>query len=123
MRRSRSRPRLQAAGGLQESHRRTPEEMAAARAEMLKNIAPIGTGVLTIAVLLALILTTAAGVAPGERTRELRIGAMGVGLMLLADILFISPLTSPGHDGSDPGAAVSDRALRLPLCGGADGAE
>ncbi|MGB5557795.1 MAG: TRAP transporter large permease subunit [Paracoccaceae bacterium] len=87
---------LQAAGGLQESHRRTPEEMAAARAEMLKNMAPIGTGVLTIAVLLALILTTAAGVAPGQRTRELRIGAMGVGLMLLADIVFISPLMSPG---------------------------
>ncbi len=87
---------LQAAGGLQESHRRTPEELEAARAEMLANAAPIGTGVLTIAVLLGLILTTAAGVAPGERSRALQTGALGLGMMLLADILLISPLTSPG---------------------------
>ncbi len=87
---------LQAAGGLQESHQRTPEEMKVARAEMLANAAPIGTGVLTIAVLLGLILTTAAGVAPGERRRELGIGALGIGLMLLADVLFISPLSTSG---------------------------
>ncbi len=87
---------LQAAGGLQESRRRTPEELVAARAEKLANAAPIGTGVLTIAVILALILTTAAGVAPGERSRALQIGAGGIALMLLADILFISPMTSPG---------------------------
>jgi TRAP-type mannitol/chloroaromatic compound transport system permease large subunit len=70
--------------------------MKVARAEMLANAAPIGTGVLTIAVLLGLILTTAAGVAPGERRRELGIGALGIGLMLLADVLFISPLSTSG---------------------------
>ncbi len=87
---------LQAAGGLQESRRRTPEELATAREAMLADAAPIGTGVLTIAVILGLVLTTAAGVAPGERTRALQIGALGIGSMLLADVLFISPLTLPG---------------------------
>ncbi|MDU8945348.1 TRAP transporter large permease [Ovoidimarina sediminis] len=86
----------QASGATDEVVELTEEELAAARAEALANAAPIGTGVAVVAVLFALVLAIARGVSPMAAPAPLVIGAVGVLLMLLADILFISPLSSPG---------------------------
>ncbi|TCS66989.1 TRAP transporter large permease [Primorskyibacter sedentarius] len=87
---------IEAAGGAQQSERLTEEEIAAAVEAKAAAAAPIGTGVAILAIMLALILTTARGVAPGADARPLAIGLGGVGLMLLADILFVGPQTSSG---------------------------
>ena len=60
------------------------------------NAAPIGTGVATIVVLLGLVLTTARGVAPMASPVPLLVGALGLVLVLIVDLLLIGPLTSSG---------------------------
>ncbi|MDZ4135275.1 MAG: TRAP transporter large permease subunit, partial [Paracoccaceae bacterium] len=87
---------IDAAGGVAQSTALTPDEMVAARAEVLGNRAPVGTGVATILLLLALVLTTARGVAPSQDHRPLWIGLGGVALGVLVDILLIAPNTTPG---------------------------
>ncbi|MEO0637295.1 MAG: TRAP transporter large permease subunit [Pseudomonadota bacterium] len=74
----------------------TEEEAAAAQAAALENAAPIGLGVATMVVLLGLTIVLARGVAPGASQLPLIIGAVGLGLILLFDLLFINPLTGPG---------------------------
>lgn len=87
---------IQASGGGEEAHERSEEEMAVARAEALENTAPIGSGVTTIFVLLALILIIARGVSASASATPLIIGGVGVVLAFVFDALFISPLTGPG---------------------------
>lgn len=87
---------IQASGGGEEAHERSEEEMAVARAEALENTAPIGSGVTTIFVLLALILIIARGVSASASAMPLIIGGVGVVLAFVLDALFISPLTGPG---------------------------
>lgn len=87
---------IQAAGGQEESHERTEEEMDIARAQALESTAPIGTGVTTIFVLLGLTLILARGISDTLSTRPLIIGGVGVALAFLFDALFISPLTGAG---------------------------
>ncbi|WP_375573613.1 TRAP transporter large permease subunit [Ahrensia marina] len=87
---------IQASGGGEEAHERSEEEMAVARAEALENTAPIGSGVTTIFVLLALILIIARGVSASASATPLIIGGVGVVLAFVLDALFISPLTGPG---------------------------
>lgn len=87
---------IQAAGGQEEAHERTEEEMDVARAEALDNTAPIGTGVATIFVLLGLTLIIARGISDTLSTRPLIIGGVGVALAFLFDALFISPLSGAG---------------------------
>lgn len=87
---------IDAAGGVQQAHARSAEEIAAARAAAIAAAAPVGTGIATILLLLALLLTTARGVAPSADPRPLLIGAGGVVLGVLADILLIGPTTSSG---------------------------
>lgn len=87
---------IEAAGGVVASVALTQEELVAARAEMEASRAPIGTGVATILLLLALTLTTARGVAPSADPRPLWVGLGGVVAALAADAAFIGPLTSPG---------------------------
>ncbi|NVK99761.1 TRAP transporter large permease subunit, partial [Ruegeria pomeroyi] len=87
---------IDAAGGVQESHRLSAEEIAEARATKIADAAPIGTGVAVIAVLLGLTLVVGRGIAPSRDPKPLLVGGLGLVLMLLADILFIGPLTSPG---------------------------
>jgi TRAP-type mannitol/chloroaromatic compound transport system permease large subunit len=87
---------IQASGGGEEAHERSEEEMAVARAEALENTAPIGSGVTTIFVMLALILIIARGVSASASARPLIIGGVGVVLAFVFDALFISPLTGPG---------------------------
>lgn len=83
-------------GGLEESHRLSPEEIAELVAQKEANAAPIGTGVATIFLLLALVLAVARGVRPSATPVPLLIGALGIVLGLLADILLIAPSTSSG---------------------------
>ncbi|HSF65625.1 MAG TPA: TRAP transporter large permease subunit [Paracoccaceae bacterium] len=87
---------IDAAGGVAESRSLSPEEMTAARAERLESRAPVGTGVATILLLLALVLTTARGIAPSADHRPLWIGLGGVALGVLADALLIRPDMTPG---------------------------
>ncbi|MDW3221669.1 MAG: TRAP transporter large permease subunit [Paracoccaceae bacterium] len=84
------------AGGVQQSERLSEEELIQARADKIANAAPIGTGVAIIMVLTGLILTTARGVSPSSSAQPLLIGAVGAILMILLDIIVISPATSPG---------------------------
>lgn len=85
------------AGDAQEAERRTQEQMEQARAEAVANAAPLGTGVSILLLGLALTLAMARGVAPLADPQPLLIGASGVVLGLLFDILFISPTTTPGQ--------------------------
>ncbi len=87
---------IEEAGGYQESHKLTPEELAAALKAKVAAAAPVGTGIAIGFLLLALILVMARGVAPGADPRPLLIGAGGIALGLLADAFLITPQTSPG---------------------------
>ncbi len=86
----------QAAGGSNDVVELTEEELEAARADALANAAPIGVGVAVICVLFGLVLAIARGVLPSANPAPLAIGAGGLVLALLADVMFISPLSSPG---------------------------
>ncbi len=87
---------IDASGGAVLSRELSAEEIEQARAAKVGNAAPVGTGVAIMFLLLALVLTTARGVAPGEDARPLWIGLGAVAVGIAIDVLFISPLTSPG---------------------------
>ena len=87
---------ITAAGGTVQARALAPEERAALVAEKLESRAPIGTGVATIALLLALMMTTARGVAPSADPRPLWIGLGGAGAALVVDAVLIRPDTSMG---------------------------
>jgi TRAP-type mannitol/chloroaromatic compound transport system permease large subunit len=72
------------------------DEIAAERARMQAEAPPVGTGIATLLVMFALALALAKGVAPGDDPRPLLIGALGVLLGIAVDVLFISPLSTPG---------------------------
>ncbi|WP_106744093.1 TRAP transporter large permease [Yoonia maritima] len=84
------------AGGVAEARALSDEERATLTAERVAAAAPIGKGIGITAMFLALTLAIARGVAPSKDARPLLIGVAGVVLLLLADLAFISPLTSPG---------------------------
>ncbi|MDJ0994091.1 MAG: TRAP transporter large permease subunit [Dinoroseobacter sp.] len=75
---------------------RTPEELEAARAEKLAQAPPIGSGVVTVFLLLALILVVARGVAPSQSAAPLIVGGVGIVLAMVADYALITPLSGPG---------------------------
>ncbi|MEM8536817.1 MAG: TRAP transporter large permease subunit [Pseudomonadota bacterium] len=87
---------IDAAGGVAQARALTDEERAALVVERVANAAPIGTGIGTLAVILGLMLAIARGVAPTADHRPLLIGAFGIGLLLLTDILLIAANTTPG---------------------------
>ncbi len=87
---------IEAAGGVQQSHIRSEEELIEARAAALEAAAPIGSGVATMFVLLALVLTTARGVSPGSAPAPLLVGGLGVMLAFIFDILLVTPESSSG---------------------------
>ncbi len=84
------------AGGVTEARALSDEERSALVLERVEAAAPIGTGIGITAMLMGLMLAIARGVAPSADHRLLIVGVVGIGLLLLADILFISPLTTPG---------------------------
>ncbi len=84
------------AGGGTQSVRLSDDEMVAAVAAKIASRAPVGTGIAVMALLAALMLSLARGVAPSDDARPLAAGALGIVLILMADILFVAPTTSPG---------------------------
>ncbi|WP_171122223.1 MULTISPECIES: TRAP transporter large permease subunit [unclassified Ruegeria] len=87
---------IDAAGGTSEATRLTEEELAAAQEAKIAAAAPIGTGVAVMVVLLGLTLVMGRGIAPSQSTQPLIVGAIGLLLMLLVDVLLIAPTTSSG---------------------------
>ncbi|MDR9427567.1 MAG: TRAP transporter large permease subunit [Salibaculum sp.] len=87
---------IEESGGVAEARELSDAERAARVDQAIADAPPIGTGIAVGALLLALILTTARGVAPSADARPLIAGGAGLGLMLLADILLIGPTTTPG---------------------------
>ncbi|MEM6407205.1 MAG: TRAP transporter large permease subunit [Pseudomonadota bacterium] len=87
---------IDAAGGVQQSVRLSEEELAAALEERIAAAAPLGTGISIGLLLMALMFTTARGVAPTADQKPLIVGAGGILLAMLIDTLLISPVTTPG---------------------------
>ena len=87
---------IEAAGGIQQSERLTPEQFQAALDAKIAAAAPIGTGTAILLVLMGIVLTTARGVSPSSSTRPIIIGGIGVVLALLVDILLVGPTMSSG---------------------------
>ncbi len=87
---------INAAGGTEEAHERSPEEMAEATEAAIAAIAPIGSGITTIFVIFSLILVLARGIAPSASPVPLLVGGLGVVLAFIIDLAFIGPLTGPG---------------------------
>ncbi|WP_037309756.1 TRAP transporter large permease [Ruegeria halocynthiae] len=87
---------INAAGGVSEAQRLSEDEFAAAQQAKIAAAAPIGNGVAVIVVLLGLTLVMGRGIAPSRPSQPLILGAIGLLLMLLVDVLLISPTTSSG---------------------------
>ena len=96
-------------GGGERARRLTPEELQEAARVRLGEVAPIGTGVAIAFGLLALMMTTARGVAPSRDPTPLYVGLGAVALAFVIDWLLISPLTTPG---------TQFLLLGLPIVGG-----
>ncbi|MDF1854043.1 TRAP transporter large permease subunit [Pseudooceanicola sp.] len=86
---------IEEAGGARQSVRLTGEELAAVKAAKLADAAPIGTGISILALLALLTLASARGVRPSAPTEPLIIGGAGALALLLVDVLFIAPDTTP----------------------------
>ena len=87
---------IEASGGVQESRELSEDELAQAIADKIASRAPLGSGVLTLLTLAALLLVFARGIAPSADPRKLAIGGIGVVLGLMADMLFIPADMTPG---------------------------
>ena len=84
-------------GGVQEARELSEEEIAAAIQEKIDTRAPVGSGLLILMTLAALVLAFARGVAPSVDPRPLLIGAVGVVLAMIADIFLITPTMTSGQ--------------------------
>ncbi len=71
-------------------------EPAGDSAALSGSVPPIGTGIGLVVLMGAIMLVGARGVAPYDDARPLAAGALGLLGMLLVDILFVGPSTSPG---------------------------
>lgn len=87
---------IDASGGVVQSHTRSAEELAQARAEAIAAAAPIGSGIGMMVLLFGLVLATARGVGPSRDPQPLLIGAGALVAMLLIDMALIGPETSSG---------------------------
>ncbi|WP_164658588.1 TRAP transporter large permease subunit [Tropicibacter sp. Alg240-R139] len=84
------------AGGVTQSERLSDEQIAEARTAKIAAAAPIGTGLAVLAVLLGLTLILGRGIAPSKDTKPLIVGAIGLLLVVLVDVLLVTPTTSAG---------------------------
>ncbi len=87
---------IDAAGGVAQATKLTEEEFAQAQVDKIAAAAPIGTGVTILVIMLGLILAIGRGVAPSRDTKPLILGAIGLLVVLLVDVLVIAPTTTPG---------------------------
>jgi TRAP-type mannitol/chloroaromatic compound transport system permease large subunit len=87
---------IENAGGVTEARELGDEERADLVTQQANNAPKIGTGIAVLALLLTLVLTTARGVSPSAASGPLIVGGNGVLLMLLADVVLIGALTTPG---------------------------
>ena len=87
---------ITAAGGVAQSVELTEEERVEALAQKISDAAPIGTGVAILMVLFGLTLSLARGVAPTATPAPILIGALGIVLGLILDIVVIGPQMSSG---------------------------
>ncbi|ATG36043.1 TRAP transporter, subunit DctM [Phaeobacter piscinae] len=87
---------IDAAGGVTEATKLTEEELVAAKIAKIDAAAPIGTGLTVLMVLMGLVLAVGRGVSPSADPKPLILGAIGVLLIALVDVVAISPTTSPG---------------------------
>ena len=78
------------------TRRLTEEELVERTSARLASVAPVGTGVAIAFGLLALMMTTARGVAPGADGRPLWIGLGAAALAFVIDWLLISPAATSG---------------------------
>ncbi len=87
---------IEDAGGVTQARELGVEERAELVLQRAADAAPIGKGISVAAVLLGLVFAIARGVAPSRDPKMLWVGVSGILLMLLVDIVLVSPLTSPG---------------------------
>ena len=87
---------IEDAGGVQESRALSDAEQAELLLAKLAVVAPVGTGVTTLFLLLSLTLIVARGISPSSSPAPLLVGGAGVVMALIIDAALISPLTSPG---------------------------
>ncbi|APG47423.1 TRAP transporter large permease [Phaeobacter porticola] len=87
---------IDAAGGVSAATKLTEEELAAAQLAKIEAAAPIGTGLTVLMVLMGLTLAVGRGVAPSRDPKPLILGAIGVLLIALVDLVMIAPTTSAG---------------------------
>ena len=97
---------LDALGTSGVSHRMSEEERLEQRALNIENAPLIGSGVLTIAVIMAMLIGLARGVAPSADRRPFLVGVGGIAAMLLVDALLIP---------ADMTSGVSFLLLVIPL--------
>lgn len=87
---------IEAAGGVAQAAKLSEEDFAQAQVDKIAAAAPIGTGLTILVVMLALVLAIGRGVAPSRDVKPLIIGAIGLLLVLLVDVVLIAPTTTPG---------------------------
>jgi len=87
---------IDAAGGVIQSEKLSVEDLAAARLAKIEGTAPIGTGVTILMVMMGLTLAMARGISPSSDPKPLILGAIGILLVFLGDVVLVSPVTSPG---------------------------
>ncbi len=87
---------IEAAGGQVQSQKLTEEELVAARDAKIANAAPIGTGMSILIIAFGIIFSFARGVSPSADAWPLLVGAAGVALTALFDIVFVPAGMSPG---------------------------
>jgi len=86
-----------ASGGVQEARELSADEITAAIEEKIASRAPLGTGVMILLTIFALVLAFARGVAPSTNARPLMIGGIGVILGVFTDVFVVSPTMTSGQ--------------------------
>jgi len=84
------------AGGVAQARELTQEERDQLIGEKIDAAAPLGSGLTIFALLIAIALVMARGVAPSRNHAPLIAGAGGLLLLLAVDAALISPITTPG---------------------------
>ncbi|MDF1801246.1 TRAP transporter large permease [Thalassovita sp.] len=84
------------AGGVATSERLNEDQIEELRAQKIADAAPIGTGIAAMIVILGLTLIIGRGVSPSADPKPLILGALGLLLMALVDMVLVAPTTTPG---------------------------